>query len=106
MGTFLNTLARSHDLRITFSKSCFGFSGKRQLMMDFGFVFGMESCHVIGLAILVFAGLPHLDTAHALVITNCMAFIPSLLLIDSNIKRKGTGKVENWECLLEGFWVT
>ena len=59
---------------------------KRQLALDFLFVFSMETCHVVGLAILVFVALPNVDTPHALVLTNCFALIPSLLLIDSDIR--------------------
>lgn len=61
-----------------------------QLLKDFAFVCGMESCHVIGLVLLVFVGLPQVDAAHALVLTNCMALLPALLLTDSNLMQKGS----------------
>ena len=59
---------------------------KWQLALDFTFVFSMETCHVVGLAILVFVALPNVDTPHALVLTNCFALIPAILLIDSDIR--------------------
>ena len=59
---------------------------KRQLALDFIFVFSMETSHVVGLAILVFVALPNVDTPHALVLTNCFALIPAILLIDSDIR--------------------
>ena len=61
--------------------------GKWQLMTDFSFVWIMETLHVTGLVILIFIGLPQLDSTHSLVLTNCMAFVPSLLLLCIDLKR-------------------
>ena len=50
-------------------------------LTDFIFVFIMETLHVIGLAVLAFLALPQLDSAHAVVLTNCLALMPGILLL-------------------------
>ena len=56
-------------------------------LMDFLFVFTMETLHVIGLVILAFLAFPQLDSAHAVVLTNCLAIIPSMLLLMNRSKK-------------------
>ena len=58
-------------------------------MTNFIFVFIMETLHVIGLALLAFVAFPQLDSAHAVVLTNCLAIIPGILLLMSRNKRDG-----------------
>ena len=58
-------------------------------LTDFIFVFIMETLHVIGLALLAFVAFPQLDSAHAVVLTNCLAIIPGILLLMSRNKRDG-----------------
>ena len=58
-------------------------------MTEFLFVFIMETLHVIGLGLLAFVAFPQLDSAHAVVLTNCLAIIPSILLLMSRNKRDG-----------------
>lgn len=78
IGTFLRSL------RIVVLKTY-----KRPPLADFIFVFIMETLHVVGLAVLVFLAFPQLDSAHAVVLTNCLAIIPSILLLMSRSKRDG-----------------
>lgn len=56
-------------------------------LTDFIFVFIMETLHVIGLAVLAFLALPQLDSAHAVVLTNCLALMPSILLLMARNKK-------------------
>ena len=42
-------------------------------------VFGMETLHVIGVALLFFAVLPTMDTPMALMVTNGVAVLPGVL---------------------------
>ena len=58
-------------------------------LSDFLFVLIMETAHVVGLAVLAFLAFPQLDSAHAVVLTNCLAIIPSILLLMSRSKRDG-----------------
>ena len=44
-------------------------------------VFGLESLHVLGLALLFFVALPNVDSIRALMMTNAMALFPSILLM-------------------------
>ena len=64
-------------------------SFKIPIFTDFLFVFIMETLHVIGLVILTFLAFPQLDSAHAVVLTNCLAFIPAvLLMLSRNMKER------------------
>ena len=56
-------------------------------LTDFLFVFIMETLHVIGLVVLAFLAFPQLDSAHAVVLTNCVGFIPGLLLLMNRSKK-------------------
>ena len=49
----------------------------------FLFVFLMEILHTIGLAMLCFMVMPHLDSVNALLITSSLAVLPSILLLIS-----------------------
>lgn len=54
---------------------------------EFIFVFGMETLHVIGLVILAFLAFPQMDSAHVVVLTNCLSLVPGILLLLSRSKR-------------------
>lgn len=56
-------------------------------LSEFVFVLVMETLHVIGLVFLAFLALPQLDTTHAVLLTNCLAVVPGLLLFMSRSKR-------------------
>ena len=75
VGTFLRSL------RIVAFKSY-----QIPKLMDFLFVFTMETLHVLGLVVLAFLAFPQLDSAHAVVLTNCLAIVPSLLLLMNRSK--------------------
>ncbi len=77
VGTFLRSL------RIVLFKS-----SHRPPMLDFLFVFTMETLHVAGLCILTFWSLPQLDSAHSVLLSNCLAFVPAVLLFLSRNKRE------------------
>jgi chitin synthase len=53
----------------------------------FAFVALMECCSAAGTAMLVFLALPEMDSSHALALTNCVAFVPSVLLLMSRTQR-------------------
>jgi len=46
--------------------------------MDFFLVFFAETCHTIGLALLMFAVLPDLDVVKGAMLTNCMCIVPGI----------------------------
>ncbi|CAB4066120.1 CHS1 [Lepeophtheirus salmonis] len=48
-------------------------------LKEFGIVLVFELLHTVGLAVLIFAGLPHVDTIQAIAITSCMGIIPFLI---------------------------
>ena len=52
----------------------------------FLFVFLMEILHTIGLAMLCFMVMPHLDSVNALLITSSLAVLPSILLLISRFQ--------------------
>ncbi|XP_040570244.1 chitin synthase chs-2 isoform X2 [Lepeophtheirus salmonis] len=52
---------------------------KVSLKTQFGIVLVFELLHTVGLAVLIFAGLPHVDTIQAIAITSCMGIIPFLI---------------------------
>ena len=54
-------------------------SARRSTFSDFLIVLFFESCHAIGLAILIFVVFPELDVVKGAMLTNCVAFIPALL---------------------------
>ena len=56
-------------------------------LTDFLLVFIMETLHVIGLVVLAFLAFPQLDSAHAVVLTNCVGLIPGLLLLMNRSKK-------------------
>lgn len=59
---------------------------------QFGIVWGMETLHVCGLGILAFKVLPELDAIKAVMLTNNLCFIPSILSLLSrspNESRRG-----------------
>ena len=47
------------------ARYCFFKAFKLPPFLDLAFVMFMETCHVVGIAILVFVALPEFDTAHA-----------------------------------------
>lgn len=50
------------------------------------FVSAVETCHVIGLALLIFYILPNLDVVKGVMLTNCVCLIPSILNLISSMK--------------------
>ena len=76
----VGTLWRS--LRIVLLKSY-----QRPPLKEFIFVAILETLHVAGLAVLAFLALPQLDSAHAVVLTNCLAIFPGILRLMSRSKR-------------------
>lgn len=58
------------------ARICFFKSWKVPQKSHFLFVFIMESCHALGLVLLVFIILPELDSVKGAMLTNCLCVIP------------------------------
>ena len=67
----VGTLVRS--MRIVWFKSV-----RRGTFSDFFVVLCFEAMHVVGLSLLMFVVLPELDVVKGAMLTNCVAFIPSV----------------------------
>ncbi len=66
-GTFIRSL------RICFFKNIRSCSWR-----EFGVVWVTETSHVVGLALLAFKVFPELDSIKAVMLTNCLCFLPSV----------------------------
>jgi chitin synthase len=62
---------------------------------DFVLVFFAETCHTVGLALLMFAVLPDLDVVKGAMLTNCMCIVPGIFgnLRNWSIKNKNKSKI-------------
>lgn len=58
---------------------CFFKTWRRAPVCDLLLVLFMETCHVVGVALLAFSVLPDLDVLKAAMLTNCVCFVPALL---------------------------
>ena len=54
-------------------------SWRRPPFSDFVIVWMFESFHIIGIGLLMFAVLPHLDVVQGAMITNCVCLVPGVL---------------------------
>ncbi|XP_040583648.1 chitin synthase chs-2 [Lepeophtheirus salmonis] len=63
-------------------------SSRRCSFSDFMIIWIFESMHVAGLALFVFVVLPDLDVVKGAMITNCVAFIPSVLGLASRYSKE------------------
>lgn len=68
---------------------CFFKSARRPSPHYFLFAFVMETCHTLGLALLMFVVLPEMDAIKGAMITNCLCFIPGLFGLLSRTKKEG-----------------
>ena len=68
---------------------CIFKSSRRPKFTDFLVVLLFEGMHAVGMALLAFVVLPELDVVKGAMLTNCLAFIPSVfgmyLLLNYNI---------------------
>ena len=55
-------------------------------------VLSLEMMHTVGLAMLCFMVLPHLDSVNALLLTSSLAVLPSLLLLLSRLQETNAKK--------------
>lgn len=58
---------------------CIFKSWKKPPLGHFLLVFIAETCHTIGLALLVYSVLPDLDVVKGAMLTNCVCFIPAVM---------------------------
>ncbi|KAF0297192.1 Chitin synthase chs-2 [Amphibalanus amphitrite] len=61
------------------ARLCFFKTLKRPTLAELATVAALESLHTVGVAILVYAALPELDSVRALMLTNCVCLVPGLL---------------------------
>ncbi|XP_043252423.1 chitin synthase chs-2 [Colletes gigas] len=80
-GTFIRSL-----------RICIFKSWKKPPVAHFLLVFLMETCHVVGLALMFMAVLPDLDVVKGAMLTNCVCFVPGLLGLLSRNKNKDESK--------------
>jgi len=81
----LGTLFRS-------ARICIFKSSRRPAFSDFLVVLLFEGMHAIGMALLAFVVLPELDVVKGAMLTNCLAFIPSVFgLLSRNTKESRWG---------------
>ncbi|XP_044020427.1 chitin synthase chs-2 isoform X2 [Aphidius gifuensis] len=69
-------------------RMCIFKSWKKPLSSHFLLVGMMETCHVVGLSMLLFAVLPDIDVVRGAMLTNCVCFVPGLLGLLSRNKNK------------------
>ena len=60
------------------TRICIFKSIRRSTIGDFILILFFETCHTVGLALFVFVALPQLDVVKGAMITNCVAFLPSV----------------------------
>lgn len=66
---------------------CFFKSWKKPPLGQFLIVFTAETCHTVGIALLVFSVLPDLDVVKGAMLTNCLCFFPGVMgLLSRNSK--------------------
>lgn len=63
------------------TRMCYFKSSKRPHFAHFLIIFLMETCHTVGLAILVFYVLPDMDVVKGAMLTNCLCFVPGVLAL-------------------------
>ncbi|CAB3373394.1 Hypothetical predicted protein [Cloeon dipterum] len=84
VGTFIRSV-----------RICFFKSWHRPPSIDFLIIFFAETCHTVGLALLMFAVLPDLDVVKGAMLTNCMCIVPGIfgMLSRNNKESKRFAKV-------------
>ncbi|KAK2583486.1 hypothetical protein KPH14_009451 [Odynerus spinipes] len=71
---------------------CIFKSWKKPPYAHFLLVFFMETCHVVGLALMFLIVLPDIDVVKGAMLTNCVCFVPGLLGLLSRNKNKDESK--------------
>ncbi|CAO1401711.1 unnamed protein product [Diamesa hyperborea] len=71
------------------ARICFFKTLKVPQKSHFLFMFIMESCHALGLVLLVFIVLPELDSVKGAMLTNCLCVIPGILGLFSRTSKEG-----------------
>ncbi len=61
------------------ARTCLFKQARKCSFSDFLIVLIFESMHILGLSLLVYVVFPELDVVKAAMLTNCIAFIPSVL---------------------------
>lgn len=81
---------------------CFFKSWKKPVVHHFLLVLFAETCHTIGIALLVFYVLPDLDVVKGAMLTNCFCFVPGVLgLLSRNRKDKKFGCISFLQILVD-----
>lgn len=74
---------------------CFFKSGKRPFKSHFLWFALMETCHTLGLALLMFVVLPELDAVKGAMLTNCLCVVPGVMGLLSRTKKEGRRAVKS-----------